>query len=198
MIPGNSLSLVNLPTDWIYPDNLLTTRQVDWELGGIALNNGTQGLQVQVWKLTLDIDEESLVGSFYVTPENGPPQFLFSGVGITEGSLAFDQNMNPFVGYMQGGAARYWWFDTITATQIHSDLPANSTAPKATTDDKRPLQVTASDIIMCYTRAGNLYFRAQRDRYTVEYLLKTGVTGQVLKVGMNRKMRLQIGMGTFE
>jgi hypothetical protein len=58
-------------------------------------------------------------------------------------------------------------------------------------DDKRPLQNAVSDVILAYTRSGNLYFRAQRDRYLVEYPLATAVTGTLDKVGMNTVNRLQ-------
>lgn len=198
MIPSNQLSSVLMQDTWLTPDGAVASPILDYEMGGVALNNPVEGLRWQIWALRLEINEDTDVGSFYISAPNHPESFLFSGVGITQGSLAFDQNMNVFVCYLQGGAARYWWFDTVDATQKHSDLPVNSRAPKACIDDKRPLQNGSSDIIMCYTRDNKLYFRAQRDRYTVEYLLKDGVQGQVLKVGMNRRFRLQIAVGEYE
>jgi hypothetical protein len=198
MIPDNSLSSTFLPAPYIPPDNRVNTKLLDYELGGVGLNDATEGLEVQVWTLTLVIDEISTVGTVYITSENGESLEAFTGIGITEGSLAFDQNMNPFVAFMQAGEAKYWWFDTTDSSRKTTTLPAGTEAPKCTLDDKRPTQTSTSDIIMCYTRTGNLYFRAQRDRYTVEYLLASDVTGQVLKVGMNEKLRLQIAVGEFE
>lgn len=198
MIPSNQLSSILVRDTWLFPDSDAPSPIIDREYGGVALNNPIAGLRWQIWTLRLEINEDTDFGTFYLSAPNHPESYLFSGDGITQGSLAFDQNMNPFVCYFQLGVARYWWFDTLDATQKHSDLPAGTRAPKACNDDKRPLQTGSSDIIMCYTRDGNLYFRAQRDRYTVEHLLTTGVQGQVLKVGMHRRLRLQIMVGEYE
>jgi hypothetical protein len=198
MIPDEALTVIPLPRPYLYPDNLYVTRTLDYELAGAALNDPSEGLEVQVWTLRLEIDEGTELGTFYLSAPTVTEFVPFSGIGITEGSIAFDQNMNPFIGYLQNGVAKYWWFDTVIAQQVHSELPAGSSSPRACLDDKRRLQTSASDVIMCYTRSGNLYFRAQRDRYTVEYLLYEGVTGQVINVGMNDKLRLQIIVGVFE
>jgi hypothetical protein len=40
-------------------------------------------------------------------------------------------------------------------------------------------------------RGTSLYYRQQRDRYEVEYLLKTGLNAKLVRVGMNKGYRLQ-------
>lgn len=203
MIPSQSLSNPTITGNWLSPDDRTVTKTTDYENGGIALNDPSAGLNYQVWTLRLEIIEEEGedwgIGYVYLGAEEVAETMLFSGTGITEASLAFDQNMNPFVGYMQMGVAKFYWYDTVMASMVHSELPAGSTSPRACMDDKRKLQTTPSDVIMCYTRDRNLYFRAQRDRYTVEYLLKEDVpAGQVINIGMHDRYRLQIMVGLFE
>lgn len=197
MMPDDVLSTTVVSGNYLFPDNSSSSKTVDYELGGVALRDPSQGSMVKVWTANLYIDGSD-IGSVYIGAADVPETLQFSGFGITEISLAFDQNMNPFIGFVQSGAARFWWFDPTVNEQVFSDLPPGTGAPKATLDDKRPNEQSVSDIIMAYTRSNNLYFRMQRDRYEVEYLLKTGVTGQVLKVGMNDRNRLQFAIGTFE
>lgn len=197
MLPDSVLSTTVVAGNYLFPDNSSTTKLVDYELGGVALRDPSQGSQVKVWTANLYIDGSD-IGSVYIGAADVPETLQFSGYGITEISLAFDQNMNPFVAFVQSGAARYWWFDPVENAQVFGELPPGTGAPKATLDDKRANEQSVSDIIMAYVRAGSLYFRMQRDRYEVEYLLATGVTGQVLKVGMTDRNRLQFALGSFE
>lgn len=198
MIPDNSLSSTNLPRPYLVPDDRFITKILDYELGGVGLNDASEGLEVQSWTLRLEVDEVTTLGTVYISAPNHPESEVFSGLGITEISLGFDQNMNVAVGYLQAGEAKLRWFDTTIPGITTVTLPAGSSAPKCSLDDKRATQTSTSDIIICYTRSGNLYFRAQRDRFLVEYLLKEGVVGQVLKVGMQDRFRLQIAVGVFE
>lgn len=166
----------------------------DYEHGGIALNDPTQGLQVQVWDLWLENDDVVVRAPSYGV---GPSTVLFTDTGITELSLAFDQNMNPFVAYVKDGAAKYWWYDTFDSQTKHSFLPANSISPRCCMDDKRQLQSTVNDIVLAYILNGNVYTREQRDRYGVERLFEADVDGRLIKIGMNNVNRLQLQVESF-
>lgn len=189
MMPENMLSTTPVPGDFLYPDNFEYHALRDYEWGGIGLQDPSLGLFVQVWVLSLD------GADVVVEAPNTAPTTLFTGDGITELSLAFDHNMNPFVAFVQNGVARYWWFDTLTSNQVLSDLPIGSTNPRAAHDDKRYLERNTSDIILAYVRAGSLYMRMQRERYTIEYELATGVLFPLQKIGMSDKNRLQFQFG---
>lgn len=195
MIPANSLSTPTIPAYYLNPDNLEYSRTISYELGGVALNDPSMGLMVQTWTLQL----VNIIGyttyNVVVYDEAGVSTELFSGVNILDVSLAFDHNMRPFVAFMENGVAKFRWFDTTVNDQVITELPAGSQYPKCCMDDKRITQAGTSDIILSYVRAGNLYFRQQRDRYQVEYLLKEGVTGVLLNVGMHRSNRLQFMLG---
>ncbi len=131
-----------------------------------------------------------------ISAPNSPETVLFERLGnVIEVSLAFDQNMNPFVAFVEGieesNTAWFWWFDTVVQQQIFTQLPDNTKTPRATLDDKRFLQSNSSDIILGYILNNNLYMRRQRDRFGVVYLLYESVNGLLSKLGMTDKNRLQ-------
>lgn len=187
MIPEQRLSTTNLPAAFLPPDDEPRTLTSVRKFGGIALNDPSQGMFVQIWTLTTDGTNVT------ISAPNHPASVLFTGTAITEIDLAFDQNMRPFVAFVEGGAAKYRWYDSLVEGQVITPL-TDATRPRCCLDDKRALQTGSSDIILVYIRVGNLYFRAQRDRYLVEYLLKSAVTGALAKVGMGVALRLQFEM----
>jgi hypothetical protein len=185
MIPLQRLSSVPVPAEFLEPDDLETSSLVDYEFGGVALNDASQGLRVRTWRLRL-------VGNdIRINADNVPEVTLFTRNGITELSLAFDQNMRPYVAFVQNGQAILRWYDTLAQQQVFLDLDPATVTPRLCLDDKRPLQVGGSDVILAYVLNGNLYFRAQRDRFEVEYLLQADVGGKLIRIGMNQKYRLQ-------
>lgn len=186
-MPIPEISTSTVYSEFNYPDSLTTTNTVDYEYGGIAINDPSEGLAVKVWKLEISGDD-------IVISENGAnSQVLFTAAGTTEVSLAFDQNMNPFVAFMQSGQAKYRWYDSTIPGFTISNLPSGTTNPRACLDDKRSSQILIdkSDIILAYLNSGNLYTRIQRERFLTERVFKSGVTGELIKIGMNRIGRLQ-------
>jgi hypothetical protein len=193
MIPEQRLSTQNLPSPFVFPiprDNQFE----DFELAGVGLNDPSQGRQVQLWRLVYDED----TGEFILSAPNYPPTVQFVRADVSYVSLSFDNNMNPFISFTESGISKFWWFDPLVSQQVFDNTTiATAVSPYATVDDLRPIENSQSDIILAYIRAGNLYFRAQRDRYTIEYFLRSGVTGQVLTCGMGINLRFQILVGAF-
>ncbi len=194
MIPLNQLSTTPLFAEYTEKSNNLNAPLVDYELGGVGLNNPTEGLKVKIWTLYM-------VGkNVTISAEGVEPTTLFEWTGISELSLAFDQNMRPFVAFVALGQAKYWWFDTTIAAMRFSDLPLAVT-PRCTLDDKRLIAGNTSDIILAYVRGNNLYMRYQRDRFTIEYTLKLEVNGTLVTIGMTKnnriKFRLRRTQSTF-
>ena len=195
MIPTPSPSNPTLYATYIYPDSIVPLPTLDYELGGIGISDPSAGLQYQIWTCTLEIDPVTSVGSVYLEAANTPKTFLLSYPGMAEISIAFDQNMRPFLAFFAEGTATYWWYDTLAGMMVFTDLAPGTSPPKACLDDKRPSQLGLSDIILTYERFGNIYYRVQRERYLNEYLLVAGVSGRVLQVGMNEINRLQFMIG---
>jgi hypothetical protein len=179
---------------FLVPDDLDTLYLLDYELGGFGLNDTSEGLDYQTWTLRYFPSTEDMV----VQSPNTAPTILFNRPDITEISLAFDQNMNPFVTFVQAGTAVFWWWNTVTAQQEFDNLPANTITPRCCIDDKRDGRSGTSDIILTYVTSGVLYNRQERDRYTEQYTLQnpfvhpdTGLAAVLIKVGMNEHNRLQ-------
>ena len=167
---------------------------IDYELAGVGLNDPSLGLQYQIW--TLEYIKNT--GDFVLSAPNYPSTVQFNRPNVSYISLSFDTNMNPFISFVENGISKFWWFNTVSGQQEFDEtLIATAQSPYAALDDTRPLQNQNTDIILSYVRSGNLYFRAQRDRYLIEYLLVSGVTGQVLVAGFTKNLRYKFILGTF-
>lgn len=187
MLPGNVASSIGFGGLYIAPDDRVTTPIVDYELGGVALLDTSQGLQVKNWKLYLEDN------NVYVLGEGDPtPTLLFSESQVTEISLAFDQNMRWSVGYIANGVLKLRWYDSQVAARVTTTF-STAVNPKMCLDDKRDLSIDSSDVILAYLRGNTLYYRQQRDRFTIERALRTDLfPGTKLKnIGMNKNLRLQ-------
>lgn len=183
----NSLSSNPVHTSFLYVDATPVSLTTAYEQGGLALNNPSQGLTTQLWRM-------DIVGNDLVLSQNGAnPQVILTAPGITEVSFTFDQNMNIFVAYVKNGQAYYYWYDGRIPGYTTVALPAGSISPRVTLDDKRPLSLTLgqTDINLAYVRNNNLYCRAQREDYATEHLLQSGVNGKLIKMNMNVGGRVQ-------
>ncbi len=191
MIPEERLSTELVYAPFIVPDpepSALVSR----ELGGIALSDPSQGLEIKVWTATVVPGNPDQI---QVGADDVAPVTITSAFNVTNISLAFDQNMRPTIAYVAAGQAYLYWYDSFIEDYATTVLPDIST-PCVTLDDHRPSQLANSDIILAYVRDGNLYFKAQRDRYTVEYLLYPDIniglpSPEVVAVGMGTNYRLQ-------
>jgi hypothetical protein len=203
MIPENRLSTQVIFDNLLTPDpqpSLLISR----ELGGVGIQDPSQGLRVKVWTCTIIASGLPLVpDQVTVESDDDPPVVLFSALGITEVCLAFDQNMRPFVAFVSQGIAKFYWYDSLIENTTITDLPAGSSSPRCTLDDTRALQDGTSDIILVYIDDGNLYYRQERDRYTIQYVLYADINLDIISptvqyVAMQLNYRLQFSVrGNF-
>lgn len=186
MLPENRASSTPIAGVFVSPDGLLLDDLHDYEMGGVALNDPSQGLEVQTWECFYR--ESDVV----VQPAVGPETVLFSTPRITALSLAFDQNMRPVVAFEQEGEVWLWWWDTLTSTR-RTDSFGVGRCPRVTLDDKRASQSANSDIVFAYIREKNLCYRQQRDRFTIERLLRTDISpmSRLKNVAMTLNWRLK-------
>ncbi len=165
----------------------------DFERGGIALNDPTKGLNIRDWRAFINEDGTAI----YAEPDDAslPPALQITGSEITEVSLAFDQNMQPTLAFVEGGVVKLWWYDTLLQSMTVTTYPG-AVGPMVTLDDKRAISVinNSNDVLFAYIRDGNAYFRQQRDRYATEYLLGAVPPmddPRIMQIGMGRNHRLQ-------
>lgn len=186
-LPDSPLTLTE-PLSYIEPDNLPSKSLVSHERGGIALNDPSQGLDVQNWRLESD---GSMVRLF---SELGSPIDLFPDSGIRQLSLSFDQNMRKVVAveYNSGGVDLIW-YDTSVASEETTGF-SGIRSPVVSLDDKRESQSGTSDVIFGYIRNSDhmLCYRQQRERFTVEHeLIQLGPGSRLRNLGMTTKLRMQ-------
>lgn len=186
MLQGNTSSSQPLSGVYLSPDDRVITPMIDYELAGQDLLDASQGLMVRVWRCWMDgVDVK-------VQAEGGEPVVLFSEAGISEIGIAFDQNMRWSAAYLQSGMVKLRWFDALVGQHVVSSFGPGRDV-RLCLDDKRTEELGRSDIVLAYIRGTTIYFRQQRDRFLIEYTLKSGLyEGTRLRgIGMNKNLRLQ-------
>ena len=162
----------------------------DVHYGGIALSDASQGLGYQLWTCFTDGN------NVWLSAPNTPAYIILPGVGAAWVALAMDQNARVFIAYATLlGAASYYWFDSTIPGYRTSTLSGVIPRVFASLDDSRPALLTSSDVILSYVRAGELFFRAQRDRFGIEYDLGAA-PANLVQIGMNRADRFQFEFQT--
>lgn len=191
-LPDDRLSTVPVPARFSGGRAGATSKTVDYEEGGIAIQDPSEGLLYQRWRARLFNSGE--VDSYVMLDAREVPEFVWLTVPfMTEISFSFDANMQPVVAYVANGQSFLNWYDTSVPAYVTTELAEDVITPRVALDDKRQFQSNGyqlSDVILAYVRSGNLYYRQQRDRYTIERLLKTGVK-PLIKIGFTRGLRFQ-------
>lgn len=199
MLPNNELAPKSHVTGFAFPVKGPGDLLEDWEMAGVAINDPTQGMWVKLWHIKATPNVDTGAVDCVVDAPGVDPIVLFSGAGITEVALAFDQNMNPFVAYMQSGQAKIYWYDPTIPGMTHTDLPSGCKDLRCTLDDKRSFNAGDSDIVLAYVRDGNLCSRLQRDRYSIETILKedAGEDLNLVSIAMNTGWCVQFRLRNY-
>lgn len=122
-LPGNTLSSSPVPSAFVVPDDAQRADlRIDYEMGGAAVGDPSQGLLVQAWRAWSDgID-------VWCAPDAtlSPVTHLLAGSNITEVSFCFDQNMRPTVAYMDDSGCNLYWYDTLAGATVTTNFPGAS------------------------------------------------------------------------
>lgn len=115
-------------------------------------------------------------------------------------SFTFDQLMRPMVTYQTGAglnrvprtAYLYWYDTTLSGYQTLS--VANAISPLITFDYPMDASANFAEASWWYLRAGNICYRKQSDRFTIEYVFATKPTNMAIlaTVGLGRNFRLHV------
>lgn len=187
MIPGNQFTTTPDVKPYIPPYNLPYNPLEQTVLGGIALNDPSQGRMYQNWVIYYDSPY------IRIKPEGGSVVFSLEMANVTAVSLAFDSNMNIAIAYQKnsGSYLYYYNFDVSAFSTLEI---AGATSCRAVVDDPRTFYTPDSDIMFGYTLNGNLYYRQQRDKYLIERLIGPA-DGILLKMAPSEGNRLQFELG---
>lgn len=191
-LPNNMLSTQPIAASFLAPRQQIRASSLegltDYHYGGIALGDSSQGLSYQVWTAYCPDG----LNIWLLAPNTTPFTFL-ADVSPVWLALSFDQNSRPFIGYVTAqGTGFFYWFDTLVNKFVTTQLPTSGLYARifASVDDLRPQNITNSDTILSYVRAGSLLIRQQRDRYSIEYTLGAA-PGKLVQAYMNSHWRYQ-------
>lgn len=211
MLPENKLSTNPIEATFLGGRSLPVRKELDYEVGGFAIQDPSRGLQCNIWRARILNEKTEIVMD--ANPYTAEGQYvaafsIISGTEITEVSISFDQNMRPVIAYVEAGVAKLYWYDSAIPGQTTTIYPGYIT-PRVSLDDKRALQSQVSDVIFAYIREeggeNRLFYRQQRDRYTIEYdptedldpsirdeyRAMVAASPGLIKIGMNRQLRMQ-------
>lgn len=185
MIPLNTFTTEPIISDFQAPYNLPYQPLYQVVLGGVAIGNPSEGRQVKLWAVSYN---GTLIE---VGPVGDSIEFTLPAADVETVSLAFDNNMGIILNWkLSTGGANLYYFDTISGMYI-TRFFSNITSCRVSVDDARNFNTSQSDVLFLYTLNDNLYWRQQRDRYDIEYLVAP-TTKKIRKAAMNVENRFQI------
>ena len=167
----------------------------DFQSGGVDIGDTSENQFFAVWKGWLDGNDIYCQRE----DESNSPYLITSDAGITEISFCFDQLMRPYAAYVANGTPSLYYFDTVL-NNFTTVYFAGVLSPKLTLDDKSRYGISSgiSDVMFFYLRNREIFYRMQRDRFSVEYLFAgglpqaSGIIERINKLGMDRGWRLHI------
>jgi len=187
-LPNNSLATVPDVGVILPEDNKYFVSLYSRERAGKDLNDASEGINTYGWTAVGD----ELTGKVVLTRDGLRPVDLGIFGPLRTISIAFDQNMQPALAYVQEDrACKLYWYDSTIPGYTTITLPAGARDPILTMDEKRNPLVEQSDILLFYTIGQDLYYRQQSDRFISQTLLYSGVQGRLFKIGMNTRWCIQ-------
>ena len=186
MIPGNSFTVTPIVGTFLYLQELPYTPLHQQVLGGVALGDGSMGRLVKPWEVTY------ASGNITVNPVGGAVELTLAEPDVSSVSLAFDANMSPVIAWQGSVGTTIYFFNGLTSTYVTQTF-SGTTSCRVCVDDPREFYSAQSDVMLGYTLNGNLCYRQQRDRYSIEYIASS-TTKQLIKFGPSSVNRLQFGL----
>jgi len=185
-MPEDALSSERVPALLVGARALPVTQYVDYEDGGVAIQDPSQGLNFQVWRARI------IGNQIIIDAPSVDPFVIYEAVEeLAQVSLSFDQNMQPVLAFTEGEVTKLRWFDSLPNSFVITEFPGLIT-PRVFLDDKREAQSAISDVLFAYIKPDkSLAHRKQRDRYLIEYPLDPGPWDRLVKIGFNRQLRVQ-------
>lgn len=173
------------------PDNLPKRPTIDFEMGGVGLQDPSQGLRNQQWRAWFDRD----AGGVFVEAPNTPATMIFEQTSITWLSFCFDQNMRWSAVYtLNDGLSYLRWYNSLIGGYDLTELDDGVVTPYLSLDDKRGSQGASNDIILAYIKNQTVILRVQRERFTVAHIWLEDIPKDwiIRNFGMSNKLRLQM------
>ena len=162
---------------------------IDYERGGVALSDPSEGLNAYDWTAEY-VPSEGWVSVWREDLGVGTKTQVLQVAGITRIAFAFDQNMRPQIAYVDGAGVHLWYYSAGDGGMVTRDFPGTSD-PCLTLDDRRDGRASESDVIFSYITGDSLAFRVQRENYDVERSTVLDELSNLEGAGMTAPLRFQ-------
>lgn len=173
------------------PENIPKKPTVAYSMGGISLNNPSNGMLVQVWRAWFDREN----GSVMVESPNTPATKIFDQDGIVWLTFCFDQTMRWSAAYtLNDGGSYLRWYNSLSQDYETTLLGDGVVSPFLILDDKRPTQNATSDMVLAYIQGQKVVIRVQRERFQALHIWAKDIPKDwiIRNFGMSNKLRLQM------
>ena len=154
---------------FLAPSNRHHKMTIAYTQGGPAYADAAQGLTGYVWKAYVDEQDQIIVKR----EDLDELHVIATKPNITQLDLTIDQNMRPFLVYVVDGKPYYFHFNADDSTYSEVALDPSIKFPRCELDMRENHNIPNSDIILGYTRDGNLCYRLQRERFLQEHIIAT-------------------------
>lgn len=163
-----------IPTKALYRLNEPKRRHhsmlIGYTEGGPVHSRAEHGLTGYVWKVFYKDNNDVVV----IREDEPDTEYLITNkAGVTQLDMTFDQNMRPFVVYVADGLPYYFHFNADDSSYSEVALDPTIKFPRCELDYRETHEIPRSDIILGYTRDGNLCYRIQHERFTKENIIAT-------------------------
>jgi len=157
-------------------------------IGPVALNDASEKLNNRFWATYWDFSTKDII----LDDLSGTTTVIINEAAeVKQISLAFDQNASDTYSWVtNANVLKLRYFDGTADVVL--DLGTAQSAV-LTMDMKYQPSNSTSDILLFYIRAGAIYYRIQRDSYSIEY--PTPVTSDATKLldsGTRTDYRFQV------
>jgi len=143
--------------------------------GGSSAGIGTSGIDFQDWLCTFD------AANIYVTPQVSGTGLTLAMLNVTQATVAMDRSNQPNIAYIALGTCKLRWWDA-TINSFVTTVFAGATRILVVQDDPRDPMSSSSDVVVTYQGADTgIYFRRQRDRYSIEYISTAAPFGYLMQ-----------------
>jgi len=159
-------------------------------IGPVALNDTNKGLIDKFWAAYVDVSDNIIIEDL----ELSSTTFILNEPdGVQNIALAFDQNANDTYAYITGiGDLKIRFFDASIPNDVILNI-GQAQSVTFTMDMKYFPSNPRSDILLFYIRDNAIFYRIQRDKYSIEYTtpVTTGAN-QLIDSGMRTDYRFQV------
>lgn len=176
----------------LYKPSVSLDTPFELELGPIELNNSGGSIKEFWWLFNFNGTYVTASRYNHFDEAFDDEQIIFYVDNVKRLSATFDQLGRPMVFYETVlGELRLYWFDPVNVENT-TTVFGDGSYPFSTFDIRWDTSNARSDNMLFYIRDGGIYYRLQRDRYSIEHATPVINGAILLEADMTVDYRLQL------